>query len=600
MDEKNALSEEGRQMKKIGKTPLIAAAGVLGALIVGFGAVCGVATAGDKIAPHVTVGGVDVGGMTLEQAERSLAPVCEGLEQTGSLAFTVDGETAAEISYRDLGARFEPHESAAGAWNWSHGGNFLRNGARYLGALFGRNAEFAPMCGIAEDEAAASAERVAATLDRSAQDFSYEVRDDGLYMTKARDGMKCDRGALAQVLSEALNGGSTVCDVTAYETIPAEKGNLEALKDAFSDEGRNAYYDSATDTILPEQIGVVYDPAQAQSMLDAAQDGDTVLITADVEYPAVTKQQLEGVLFRDVLGSYTTKVGGAAGRHKNVQLTASRINGYVMNSGETIRYGALTTPFTLANGYYMAPMYVQGKTVDGAGGGACQASSTLYAAAILANLEIVQRTNHGYASDYIGLGLDATVASGGPELEIRNNTNYPIRVQATFYNQNGKDYVTVKLLGTKVDDTYVKVRTAVLSTTPFEEQIIETDELAPGQRVVEQTAYTGYLVKTYRQLYKGDGTLISETLEATSKYNARNRIIKVGKSADPVVTPTDPVVTPTDPAVTPTDPAVTPTDPVVPPADPVVTPPDEPPVEPPAEQPPVEPPAEAVPDWLNG
>ena len=81
-----------------------------------------------------------------------------------------------------------------------------------------------------------------------------------------------------------------------------------------------------------------------------------------------------------------------------------------------------------------------------------------------------------------------------------------------------------------MDDTYVKIRVDVLETIPFEEEIIETNELAAGERKVEQTAYTGYKVKTYRNVYSGDGKLISSTFEATSNYKARNRIVLVGKS----------------------------------------------------------------------
>ena len=55
---------------------------------------------------------------------------------------------------------------------------------------------------------------------------------------------------------------------------------------------------------------------------------------------------------------------------------------------------------------------------------------------LYANLVIVQRLNHGYASDYIGLGLDATVASGGPEFEFCNNTLYPIKLQADFFTKD--------------------------------------------------------------------------------------------------------------------------------------------------------------------
>jgi len=128
---------------------------------------------------------------------------------------------------------------------------------------------------------------------------------------------------------------------------------------------------------------------------------------------------------------------------------------------------------------------------------------------LYANLEIVQRVNHGYASDYIGLGLDATVASGGPEFEFRNNTLYPIKVQADFFTKDKKDYIKITLLGTKTDDHYVKIVTELISTTPYEEELVETDTLAPGEQKVEQTPYTGYVVKTYRNVYAGDGTLLS-------------------------------------------------------------------------------------------
>ena len=120
----------------------------------------------------------------------------------------------------------------------------------------------------------------------------------------------------------------------------------------------------------------------------------------------------------------------------------------------------------------------------------------------------------------------------------------------------------------------------MLETIPFAEQVTETSELAPGERKVEQTAYTGYKVKTYRNVYSGDGTLISSTFEASSNYKARDRIVLVGKAADaaPVTpgttAPANPGTTPVDPGAAPADPGVSP-DPGTP--DPAPAP--EPPVE---------------------
>lgn len=72
----------------------------------------------------------------------------------------------------------------------------------------------------------------------------------------------------------------------------------------------------------------------------------------------------------------------------------------------------------------------------------------------------------------------------------------------------------------------------------------------PGEQKVEQTPYTGYVVKTYRNVYAGDGTLLSSTYEATSRYKSRNRIILVGKAADPTVDPNVPAMDPTVPGAT--------------------------------------------------
>lgn len=535
--EEPVASGGGKHLKKSSRTALIAAACVVGALIVGFAAACVMAATSTTILRGVEAFCIDFGGQSVEQAAQTLEREIVQGENAGA-RFRVDEWHMVFKRYEELGMTLDCDATARALYAYGRGGNVLANGWQYL---FARGALVEPVWSIDEAQMKKAAYDVAHELTFAPVDFSYTVDETGLYAVKPCDGQTLTADAVIEACETKLcTGKGFRWELgTDSPSVAPEKGDyatyLAELQQEFAQPCVNASYDKQTGGILPEKVHAEFislDDAVAK--MDAAVGGETVRITRNVEYPKVTAAALEQVLFRDVLGTYTTKVGGAPGRHKNVQLTASRIDGFVMNSGESIKYGELTTPFTLENGYFLAPMYLKGKTVDGAGGGACQASSTLYAASILANLEIVQRINHGFASDYIGLGLDATVAEGGPEFEVRNNTDYPIKVQAIFETKKGNDYITVNLLGTKTDDTYVKIRTEVLSTTPYEEEIVETDELAPGAQEVEQTPYTGYLVKTYRQVYSGDGTLISETREATSKYNARNRIIKVGKAAESV------------------------------------------------------------------
>ena len=203
-------------------------------------------------------------------------------------------------------------------------------------------------------------------------------------------------------------------------------------------------------------------------------------------------------------------------------------------------------------GFQAAHAIINGEYDDAIGGGICQTSSTLYYAALLSNLEIVKRDCHRYAPSYITFGCDATVSWGGPDFIFRNNTNYPIKIVTSYYNNN----LTVKIYGTNVDGTYVRMVSKTLSSTDWKTVYQETDELAGGVQRVEQYPYTGYYVKTWRNVYSANGTLLSSTFEAVSDYKSRDKIVLVGKAApapDPTPEPNpDPAPEPTpDPAPTP-------------------------------------------------
>lgn len=554
---------------------------LIGLLAVGFTAIGAVAAGSETINPNTYIAGKSVGGMTVDEAADTVAAVLERrMSDSGVYVMDEDGSDVGYVTYSELGVTFDARKSAEEAYEQGHSGRFFADALALLKSRMGKMTQLGAQLDTPWDKAA---ELLAAKYDKGRQDFQYELTEGALLVTKPADGLRVDTQELSVRLADARvdEAGSRTVTLPYTET-SALGGDLAALHEELCSEMKNAEYDKSTGAITPEQSGMDFDLAQAERMLAAAQPGETVSIPTSELTPTVTAEELRGRLFRDVLGSYTTNVSGDAGRKSNVKLTASRCDGYIMNPGETFNYYDLTGPFSASNGYASAPGYLHGKTVPMDGGGACQASSTCYAAALLANLEIVRRTAHGFASTYIGLGLDATVSGGGPDFTIRNNTDYPIRLQFTYSN----DQLTVKIIGTKTTTNYVKIRTEVVSTTPYEEEIIETDELAPGQRKVDQTPYTGYLVKTYRQIYSADGKLLSETYEATSKYNARNRIILVGKGTPteeptPEPTPT-PTPTPTpDPTLAPTpDPTPTPTPEPEPEPTPTPTPEPEPEPEP--------------------
>lgn len=370
---------------------------------------------------------------------------------------------------------------------------------------------------------------MAALFDQEQIDGSYELTEDGIYAVKPADGRTLDQPALIRAITD-LDGGAGTADAP-FESVPGRDLDLEAIALELNAEPSPARYDIPTGKVVDGQIGVSLDPQAARFALDAAAPGEQIRLPADVTYPSMTAQELEAVLFRDVLGSTSTHVGGTSIRRGNVKLAGEACNGVVLNDGDIFDYNAVVGKRTTDRGFGAAPAYVNGETVDTIGGGICQVSSTVYYATLLANLEIVERYAHRYAPNYITWGMDATVSWGGPEFRFRNNTGYPIRLDVTYDKKNN---IKVEIVGTKTDDTYVKMTYKNLGDTPYETERIETEDLPWGTEQRKQSPYTGHQVVSYRNVYKGDGTLISSTQEAKSNYKSRNEIILVGTGGKPV------------------------------------------------------------------
>ena len=388
---------------------------------------------------------------------------------------------------------------------------------------------------------------LAQTFSRPAQDASYEVGQDSLTVTRELDGLAVTEADLEQPIRDALSSEADGAVYVDAAILPAQALSAQDIHDAVAGSMKNAGYDAATGSITPEQAGAGFDVAEAQALLDAASPGETVEIPADIQQPHVTAAELKEVLFRDVLGQCRTHVSGTSARINNVKLSAAACNGVVLNTGDVFSYNATTGQRTPAKGYQAAPAYVGGETVDEVGGGVCQTSSTIYYACLRANLEITERYAHRYVPAYIDWGMDATVSWGGPDYKFTNNTDYPIKIVATYSG----GYLTVKILGTNVDGTYAKMTNEVLSKTNWETVYKDDETLPAGTEKVTTTPYTGYKVKSYRNVYSADGKLISSTYEATSDYKVRNKVISRGPAL-----PEQPETPVTGPAETPVEPPI--------------------------------------------
>ena len=286
--------------------------------------------------------------------------------------------------------------------------------------------------------------------------------------------------------------------------------------------------------ITPSKEGLAVDMDATKAALNEAlnsENTDAIRVEASVtvKKPKVTEEDLATI--KDVLGTFSTSFAtSGASRSTNLAVGSGKINGHVLMPGEVLSGYECMHPFSLENGYKTATAYENGRSVDSIGGGVCQPSSTLYLACLNANLEIVERYAHRYPPTYIAKGMDATVSWGTLDYKFRNDTDYPIKIVAAY----SKGKLTMTLYGTKTDDITVKMTNKVLSSTPWTTVYEDDDTLPAGTEEEKVTPYTGYKVETYRNLYDGNGKLISSTFEASSDYKVRNQVIArgTGKAAD--------------------------------------------------------------------
>lgn len=524
----------------------LAALGILAALLIAaYGTLCYLVYTSDTIFPNTTVLSYPVGGLTEVEAAEQLRPLLPEGYRSHGISFRLDGEEALLTSLADLGLSPNAEESARLAYDAGRGGNVALHGYYYLRALL-LGQEVTPPLDLSDSAIQSAADTVRAALEREAQPLRYrldESDNEHIAFIQAQTGRKVDSDKLLSDLSAMLRGGTLGSIDCAYDPLPYDESvTVKTIARELIQDGRNAWYDPATGEISEAILGVQFDANEAETLLAETAEGEEVAVDAEVFFPVVYKAELEEVLFRDVLATYTTTVPGPAARINNVRLAARACNGAVLNCGDEFSFNKRVGKRTEERGYQAATAYIAGESVDTIGGGICQASSTLYAACLLADLEITSRTAHRYVSSYIPYGMDATVSWGTLDYRFRNDTDYPIKVVSAF---NGSK-LTFTLYGTKVDDHYVEITSEQLGgTVGWETVYEETDELPLGTEEVKQTPYTGRKIQTYRNVYAGDGTLLSSAAEALSDYKSRDQIILVG-TADPEALPPDGADSPDD------------------------------------------------------
>ena len=488
----------------------------------------------DRIYPGVTALNLNLGGMTVEEAEAEIREYSANY-YSGKQIEVKCGDESEFINAKDVSIVVDAAEVARQAYNYGRIGNFFK---RYRDITSDSippiNVNLVNGYDISYVENKIDA--LVASVNVEFKQYSYVMTDAGITITKGRDGITINReNAVSQVKAMLESNQYGVLELTPEVQIAVipdwsilrQSVYVEAKDAVVKKSGSRGYY------IEPHVLGkdVDLDRINADMQADDWEIRTYPIVTIE---PEVTDAKLSAALFRDVLATVTTRLDKYdANRTQNVRLSAEAINGYILLDYDDPNTKAIDNRFsfndvvgerTEAKGYKNSVVFTNEDMVDGIGGGICQTSSTLYVATLLSDMKVVERHTHTFAVDYVDLGMDATVQWGYLDYVFENNTGYPVRIEATVF----EDALIITFRGTNAAPAKsVELESRTVATYAYQTVNSLNDKLAPGTSVVAQEGKEGYKAELYQIIYNGPD-IVEQRLVNTSYYRSLDEKIQHG------------------------------------------------------------------------
>lgn len=473
----------------------------------------------EKIINGISIAGIDVSGLSKEEANAKLADIYEKKKQK-----------EIEIQYQDYEATLNPtlmevnyevEKAVEEAFLIGKGDNIFSNNYDILFSLIHKKDINVNMA-LNEEVARQSIEDIGVNLPGVIIESSYAVEEDELVITKGKAGVVIHTEELLNQIKDNLkdiNSEQNNIQIPVEQKDP-EPIDIDKIHEEIHTEAKDAYYTKEPFTIYPEVNGIDFDVEAAREVLK--EEKEEYIIKLTITKPKITIDKIGPEAFPDQLATFTTRYDVSdVDRTTNLQIACQKINGKVVLAGDTFSYNQALGPRTAAAGYRNGKIYSGGEVVDGIGGGICQISSTLYNTVLMSNLEIVERRNHQFVTSYLPAGRDATVVYGLTDFKFKNTRKYPVRIVASARN----GIATITMYGIKEENEYTftfstKTIASIPSTTKYEEDAT----MEAGTEKVKQKGANGLKTETYITKML-NGKIISTTLLSRDTYDAMARIV---------------------------------------------------------------------------
>lgn len=488
----------------------------------------------NRILKGISIMNVDVSELTIEEAKQKLEQiVTEKLEEDIVLKHNeeetlVDGNT--------FNTKFDIENAVIQAYNVGRDGNIITNNYGILSVkLWPRNME----CKVYQDSELLETvlKDIGSKMADAVVQSSYYIEDKNLVISNGKPGYAIKKAELTEKILDEIKNVLSVHEYHEIE-IPVEYKNpnpidVEKIREEIYKEPKNAYVEKDPITVHPHVNGVDFAISMEEAKKIIEEPKEEYSIPLKITVPEKTIADLGEEAFPEQLATYSTRYDASnRNRSTNIELATKKVNGTVIMPGENFSFNTIVGKRTIEAGFKEGTAYIGGKVVPDVGGGICQLSSTLYNVALLANLEIVERSNHIFLTSYVPASRDATVYYGSLDMVFKNTRSYPIKIEAS--SQNG--VCKVAFYGIKEKTEYeVIIQSKITSYINCTTEYKEDNTLEKGKEVIEQYGSNGCRSEAYRILKLG-GKVVSQTLLSKDSYSPMQRIIRRGTKQ--VATPT--------------------------------------------------------------
>lgn len=492
----------------------------------------------EKILKGISILGIDISDLTVEEAKTKINNAIEERfkDENNNLILKI-GENETSVTANTFNAKFDIDNAVIEADNIGRNGNILTNNYSILFTKLFKK-EIKPRLYLDDSLLSDTIKDINSKMKDAVVDNSYYIEKNNLIIVKGKAGYIIKTEELKEKIYEQISNIHT-----NYQTIEIpveykepEPINLQKIHEEIYKEPQDAYVQKNPTVVHPEVNGVDFKISVEEAEELLKEDKEEYTIPLKITKPKKTINNLGEEAFPDLLATFSTRFDGSNyNRNTNIKLAAKKVNGTVILPGEKFSFNTIVGSRTIEAGFKEGTAYIGGKVVPDVGGGVCQVSSTIYNTALLANMQIVERSNHMFTTGYVAASRDATVYYGSLDFVFKNSRKYPIKMVASA---NG-GVCKVSIYGIKEEKEYEviiqsKITSYINPTTIYKED----PTLEEGKEIVEQTAITGCRSEGYKIL-KLNGKIVSQTLLSKDTYKSRNKIVRRGTKKT-TTTPTKP------------------------------------------------------------